>query len=92
VTEKTRACAATVVGAVVGGVAGYMFFTERGREMRRQLESTLDELGPELNRLGGTVNRAAGVASEGWKLLNEALGDGSARLPRYGTTHQTNPF
>ena len=86
-SETTRACAATIVGAVVGGMAGYMFFTERGRELRRQLETALEELEPELSRLRGTVNRAAGVAGEGWKLLNEALGDGASRpLPRWSST------
>lgn len=92
-TETVRACAATTVGAVIGAVAGYMFFTERGRVLRRELETTLEELEPELSRLRVTLNRAAGVASEGWKLLNETLGDGGSRpLPRYTNPHQVNPF
>jgi hypothetical protein len=93
VNESQRTCAATTVGAILGAIVGYMFFTERGQAMRRQLETTLDDLGPELNRLGTTVNRAAGVASESWKLLNDTLGKSGSGLPRYSaTTHQTNPF
>jgi hypothetical protein len=93
VTDSQRACAATTVGAILGAIAGYMFFTERGEVLRRQLETTLDDLGPELNRLSGTVTRAAGVANESWRLLNDTLGKGGSGLPRYGTTtHQTNPF
>jgi len=38
------------------------------------------------------VTRAAGVASEGWKLLNDALGEHEAQAQRYPTTHQTSPF
>jgi gas vesicle protein len=88
-----RAVAATLVGAVVGGVAGYLLFTERGRSLRRQLEPALDDFLRELHSFRGTVQRAAGVANEGWKLLNEALGEaGGAQPPRYPTTHQTSPF
>ena len=36
---NSRALAATVVGAVIGGAAGYLFFTEHGRSLRRQLGS-----------------------------------------------------
>ena len=90
-SDKTRACAASMVGAVIGAAAGYMFFTERGRSLRRQLETALESLGPELSHFGGTINRTAGIASEGWKLLNEALGD-SSRPPRYVNPHQTSPF
>ena len=77
VTEKTRACAVTMVGAVIGAAAGYLFFTDRGRAHRQELETALERLAPELSHLSGTINRTAGVASEGWKLLNEALGERS---------------
>ena len=90
-TDKARACAASMVGAVIGAAAGYMFFTERGRSLRRQLETALETLAPELSHFSGTINRTAGIASEGWKLLNEALGDNS-RAPRYVNPHQTSPF
>ena len=90
-TDKTRACAASMVGAVIGAAVGYMFFTDRRRELRRQLEKTLESLEPELSHFSGTINRTASVASEGWKLLNEALGD-SSRAPRYVNPHQTSPF
>ena len=90
-TDKTRACAASMVGAVIGAAVGYMFFTDRGRELRRQLEKTLEALEPELSHFSGTINQTASVASEGWKLLNEALGD-SSRSPRYVNPHQTSPF
>ena len=40
-----------------------------------------------------TISKAAGVASEGWKLLNEALGDsGQAAQSRYPSARQTSPF
>ncbi len=89
--DNNRAIAATIAGAVIGGVAGYLFFTERGRSLRRQIEPALDDFARELHSFRGTVQRAAGVANEGWKLLNEALGE-NQQPPRYPTTHQSSPF
>jgi hypothetical protein len=93
VTDNSRALAATVVGAVIGGMAGYLFFTEHGRSLRRQLEPALEDIARELNSFRSTVQKAAGVAGEGWKLLNDALGEGGPPPPRYPTApRQTSPF
>ena len=91
--DNSRAVAATVVGAVIGGMAGYLFFTERGRAMRREFEPALDDFARELMSFRSTVQKAAGVANEGWKLLNDALGEATQAPPRYaGAPHQTSPF
>jgi hypothetical protein len=91
VTDNSRAVAATITGAVIGGVAGYFFFTERGRELRRQIEPALDDFAREFNSFRMTIERAAGVANQGWKLLNEAMDTGPENT-RYSTAHQTSPF
>ncbi len=78
VTEQQRGVVAAVVGGVAGSIAGYMLFTERGRELRRRLEPALEDLARELIQLRGTVNRAMGVASEGWTVLHEAMGERGA--------------
>ena len=90
--NNSRAVAATVVGAVIGGIAGYLLFTEHGRSLRRQLEPALEDFAHELNSFRSTVQKAAGVANEGWKLLNDALGEGAQAPPRYAGAHQTSPF
>jgi len=92
VTDNSRAMAATLVGAVVGGLAGYLFFTEQGRAVRRQFEPAIDDITRELNSFGVTMRKAASAANEGWKLLNEAIGDGGQPPPRYPAPHQTSPF
>jgi hypothetical protein len=69
-----------------------MFFSEQGRHLRRQLEPALEDFARELNSFRGTVARAAGVAGEGWKLLNEALGEAGGRQSIYTNPHQTTPF
>ena len=64
VTDNSRAMAATIAGAVIGGIAGYFLFTERGRAVRRQFEPALDDFARELNsfrvtrRKGGRGGRA----------------------------------
>jgi len=93
VEDNSRAIAAAVLGGVLGAMAGYLFFTERGRAWRRQLEPAIDDIARELDHFRSTLNKASGVASEGWKMLNETLGESTApQRPRYPTTHQTSPF
>jgi gas vesicle protein len=89
--NNSRALAATLIGAVIGGAAGYLFFTEHGRSLRRQIEPALDDFARELMSFRTTVQKAAGVANEGWKLLNAALGDTSP-APRYAAPRQSSPF
>jgi hypothetical protein len=67
-----------------------MLFTERGRELRRRLEPAIEDLARELVHLRGTVNRAIGVATEGWAVLNDTLGERPSGS--YTTPKQTNPF
>jgi hypothetical protein len=69
-----------------------MLFTERGRRLRMRLEPAIDDVARELNHLRGTVTKAAGMAGEGWKLLNEALAEPGAAAGRYADPHQTSPF
>jgi len=87
VTDQSRALAATLIGAVVGGVAGYMIFTPQGRELRRRVEPALDDLARELNNFRSALARAGGMANQGWRMLNDVLDD-----TRYSNPHQTTPF
>jgi hypothetical protein len=89
--NNARDMAVTIVGAVIGGVAGYLLFTEDGRRVRRQIESALEDVSRELMSFRNTVQTAAGVANEGWKLLNDALGEGRKPSARY-PSGQTSPF
>lgn len=90
-TVNARVWMAALGGAAIGAIAGYLFFTEEGRTFRRQLEPALDDIARELNSFRHTVEKAARVAGEGWKLLEEAMGEAGER-PRYPTPHQSTPF
>ena len=84
--------AATIAGAIIGGVAGYLFFTEHGRSVRLQIEPALEDFSWELVGFRNTIQKAARLASEGWKLVSDALGEGDDRPPKYGNSRQTAPF
>ena len=90
--RNSQAVTAAIVGAVIGGVAGYLFFTDEGRRLRRQIEPALDDFARELNSFRATVTKAVGVAGEGWKLLNDAMGEGGRPAARYPGARQTSPF
>ena len=81
--NNSQEIVATIVGAVIGGVAGFLFFTDRGRSVRRQIEPAFEDLSRELMTVRNTVQEAAGVVNEGWNLLTDALGDDTRVPARY---------
>ena len=78
--ERSKVLMTTLLGAVVGGVYGWLYMTEQGRRVRDQIEPKLDDFVGELTRLRGTVEKARTAANEGWRSLNEVTGgSGQAR-------------
>jgi len=78
VEERSRVLLATVVGAIAGGVWGWMYLTEAGRRARAQVDPKLDNFVRELRNLRGTVEKARTAANEGWRSLNEIAGGHNA--------------
>jgi hypothetical protein len=74
VDERSRVMAASVLGAVLGGVWGWLYMTENGRRVRDQIEPKLDDLVNEIGRIRGTVDKARTAATEGLRSLNEVTG------------------
>jgi outer membrane lipoprotein SlyB len=74
VEERSRVLLATVIGAVAGGVWGWLYLTEQGRRTRLQIEPKLDDFVRELGAVRGTVDKARQAADEGWRSLNEITG------------------
>lgn len=72
--ERSRVLMATFMGAVIGGVWGWLYLTESGRRIRDQIEPKLDDFVKELTRVRGTVDKARTAANEGWRSLNEMTG------------------
>lgn len=55
---------AVIAGAAIGGVIGYLFFTDSGRRLRARLEPAVDELVDKAHGLRGTVERLSAFAAE----------------------------
>lgn len=72
--ERSRVLMATLIGAVAGGVWGWLYLTESGRRLRNQIEPKLDDFMNELTRARGTVQKARTAANEGWRSLSEMAG------------------
>ena len=89
--NNSREMAATIVGAVIGGIARHLFFTERGRRVRRQIGPALDDFSRELKSFAQTVQKTGGAANDSWALLNDTLGEGWDAGTEY-PSGQRSPF
>jgi hypothetical protein len=74
VDERSKVLMAMFLGAVAGGVYGWLYMTDHGRRVRDQIEPKLDDFINELTRMRGTVEKARTAANEGWRSLNEVTG------------------
>jgi gas vesicle protein len=86
--ERSAVLLGAAVGAVAGGLAGYLFLTERGRALRDDLQPALGDMLRNVSALRDTVERARSAASEGWRAISEAAGEGSA----WSRARQQAPF
>ena len=77
--ERSKVMMSALLGAIAGGVYGWLYMTENGRRMRDQIEPKLDDFVNELTRVRGTVDKAKSAASEGWRSLNEVTGGSAGR-------------
>jgi hypothetical protein len=77
VDDRSRVLMATLMGAVAGGIWGWLYLTEPGRRMRSQIEPKLDDFMRELSNVRGTVEKARTAANEGWRSINEMAGAGT---------------
>ena len=84
--EQSRVVASAVVGALVGAAVGYLFFTERGREMRDRLEPGMDGLRHDFGRFQRTLEKVGEMASEGMRVVQE-FNNARSQYPTGGTSH-----
>jgi hypothetical protein len=77
--ERSRVLLSALLGAALGGVAGYLYLTEQGRYVRGQIEPTLDSIVTELEKARTTGEKVREVAREGQRTLNDLVGEDRAR-------------
>jgi len=75
VTDTNRVCFASAIGALAGGLWGYLYLTESGRRFRVQLEPRIDDFLNEMHRMQGTVHKARQAAGDSWASLQEIAND-----------------
>ena len=81
--DRSRVFLSACLGALVGGLAGYLYMTEDGRRVREGLEPGMDEMVREMRRLRGAVSSARSAAHEGWAVIEEL---------RRGTSDQSDQW
>ena len=77
--DRTALLLGLVAGAVVGGAAGWLFLTDDGRRLRRDLQPRLDDLAERAMQLRDTATRAQRAANEGWRAIQEVAARPPAR-------------
>jgi gas vesicle protein len=87
VNERTAVTAGALIGAFVGGAASYLFFTERGRQLRDRLEPAVAELQREFGRFQGTIEQVGRMANEGMRAVQEFNSARTSHFPNDGTSH-----
>lgn len=70
-SERTAIYAGAMVGALVGGLATYLFYTEGGRSMRDRMEPAVDDLVREFQKFRRTLEKVGGMANEGVRAFQE---------------------
>lgn len=79
VTDTSRVAWASAIGAVLGGMWGYLYLTESGRRFRLQIEPRIDDFLNEVHRMQGTVHKAREAAGDSWSSLQEIANDVTRR-------------
>ena len=69
--DRGRVMLAAGLGAIVGGLCGYLFLTEDGRRVRERLEPGMDDMLRELRHLRSAVEKARLAAQEGWTTIED---------------------
>ena len=73
--DSNRVALASVLGALAGGLWGYLYLTESGRRFRVQLEPRIDDFLSEIHRMQGTVHKAREAAGDSWASLQQIAND-----------------
>ena len=74
----------------MAGSPAIFFFTDAGASCAGSSSRRSTTYARELNSFRGRSTKAAGVASEGWKLLNEAMETAIEQTRRYPSQRQTH--
>ena len=69
--DRTAVLLGLTAGAIVGGVAGWLYLTEGGRRVRERLEPQIDQIAERAGVLRDSALRAQRAAAESWRSVQE---------------------
>ena len=70
-SEQSRVMSGAIAGVLVGVAVSYLFFTERGRELRERIEPAVDEMKREFTKFQKTIAKVGEMANDGMRVMNE---------------------
>ena len=76
-----------MVGALVGAVGAYLFFTEGGRDIRERIEPAVDDMKREFARFQRTIEKVGEMANDGLRVMHEFNAARSQNQFSTGTSH-----
>ena len=85
--QSRMVIAGAMAGALIGGAATYLFFTDGGKQVRDRLEPAVDELRREFGRFQKTIEKLGEMANDGLRVVNEFNAARSSSFPDSRTSH-----
>jgi hypothetical protein len=92
VKDNARTALAVFAGAAVGGLVGYVLFTDSGRRLRRRYEPVVGEVLKEFGGVAGTVSVVRALATEGKRVWDELATPQDSARDWGSPIRQQNPF
>jgi hypothetical protein len=83
-TRTDSSTAAVLTGAAIGALAGYLLWTEPGRQLLGTLLQSLEEFSVECRKLSQAIVRAEGVAVDSWRSFTSIPSQANARRRESG--------
>ena len=84
--ERSRELLSVTLGAVAGGLIGFLYLTRRGHDVREQIEPALDGFVDEINRARATVEKARNAVAEGRRAFDDMMAATHGQDPAAGET------
>ena len=88
--ERSQVLVATMIGAVMGGIFGCLYLTERGRRVRDRIEPLFDTVIDELQQTRNTIEKAREAVEEGRRTVNDVLHPSSESSWKSGDFHRAS--
>ena len=79
--DRARIVVSMLMGAALGGFAGFVLFTQRGQAFRRELEPQLEDLFGEAQRLTAAFDKTRRAVKDGLAGLQPEGADGKPANP-----------